>query len=41
MVLNENNYMEILKPIGSPIYKSNLGIKNIEKTNSYLENNLL
>ena len=33
--------MEILKPFGPPIYKSNLGIKDIEKINSYLENNLL
>jgi len=41
MVLDEKNYMEILKPFGPPIYKSNLGIKDIEKINSYLENNLL
>ena len=33
--------MEILKPFGPPIYKSNLDIKDIEKINSYLENNLL
>jgi|TARA_B100001093_G_C26566201_1_gene900876 predicted 2-oxoglutarate/Fe(II)-dependent dioxygenase YbiX len=33
--------MEILNPFGPPIYKSNLGIKDIEKINSYLENNLL
>ena len=33
--------MEILRPFGPPIYKSNLRIKDIEKINSYLENNLL
>ena len=33
--------MEILKPFGPAIYKSNLDIKDIEKINSYLENNLL
>ena len=33
--------MEILKPFGPPIYKSNLRIKDIEKINNYLDNNLL
>lgn len=33
--------MEILKPFGPPIYKSNLEIKEVEKINNYLENNLL
>ena len=33
--------MEILRPFGPPIYKNNLAIKEIEKINNYLENDLL
>ncbi len=33
--------MEILRPFGPPIYKNNLAIKDIEKINNYLENDLL